>query len=326
MSEPVKRGAKYRHAVMIKGVRHTGTFPTKTAARIWAADLLKGDSPTALKSTRKVSDIFEKYAAEVSINKGGARWEEIRLIALAKMDLGQVPLDKLNATHIAAWRDERLKTVKGATVKREWNLISATFSQAINEWMWLTANPMSNVTCPPASPPRDKLYTKDEIDRLQHVFGTEMGMVTGRVGAAFMFALQTGMRAGEVVNLTHDDLYLEQRYVKVTGVMAGGRKTPAARREVPLTTKAVAILRSMPSTEGRVFDVESHQVDALFRRSAKRAMVDGHFHDSRHYAATHLSDKLSVMELARVLGLKDLRILMSVYYEKKASDMAPKLD
>jgi integrase len=326
MSEPIKRGNKYRHVIQISGTRHSGTFDTKTAARLWAADLLRTSTPAGLKSSRKVSDIFERYMNEVSITKGGARWEAIRLIALSNMALGSVSIGKLDATHIAAWRDERLKTVQGGTVKREWNLISATFTMAINEWLWMTENPMKKVICPPASPPRDKLYNQGELDRLALSFGTEMETVMGRAGAAFAFALQTGMRAGEVVNLKPADLFLKERYVKVLGVMAGGKKTPAARRSVPLTSKAIAIIQNMPSGADTIFDLNSSQLDANFRRARDRAAVDGTFHDSRHYAATALSDKLTVMELARALGLKDLRILMSVYYEKKASDMALKLD
>ena len=56
-------------------------------------------------------------------------------------------------------------------------------------------------------------------------------------------------------------------------------------------------------------------------------MVDGlNFHDMRREALTRLAAKLTVMELARVSGHRDLRILLQVYYSPDVRDLADKLD
>lgn len=74
-----------------------------------------------------------------------------------------------------------------------------------------------------------------------------------------------------------------------------------------------------------VLGMDTSQVDALFRKVRDRAgIVDLHFHDSRHAAITRLAEKLDILELARMVGHKDLRMLM-VYYNKSASDVALKL-
>ena len=63
----------------------------------------------------------------------------------------------------------------------------------------------------------------------------------------------------------------------------------------------------------------------LFRRARDRCgIVDLHFHDSRATALTRLSERLDVLELARMVGHRDLKSLM-VYYRKTASQLAYKL-
>jgi integrase len=68
-------------------------------------------------------------------------------------------------------------------------------------------------------------------------------------------------------------------------------------------------------------------LDALFRKAKARALVeDLHFHDTRREALTRLSKVFDVMELARVSGHRDLRVLQNVYYAPAIGDLAAKLD
>jgi hypothetical protein len=53
--------------------------------------------------------------------------------------------------------------------------------------------------------------------------------------------------------------------------------------------------------------------------------VDLHYHDSRAEAIWRLSKKLDVMELARVIGHRDLRSLL-LYYQADADELADRLD
>ena len=61
-------------------------------------------------------------------------------------------------------------------------------------------------------------------------------------------------------------------------------------------------------------DVSAASLDALFRKARTRAQIeDLHFHDTRREALTRLSNIFDVMELARISGHRDLRILQKVY-------------
>ena len=74
-----------------------------------------------------------------------------------------------------------------------------------------------------------------------------------------------------------------------------------------------------------MFDLEPGTRDVMFRRMRDTAKIpDLHFHDSRAEAIWRLSKKLDVMELARVIGHRDLKSLL-IYYQTSADDLADRL-
>jgi integrase len=85
------------------------------------------------------------------------------------------------------------------------------------------------------------------------------------------------------------------------------------------------ILGELPRQNDFAFDLKTSQIDLFFRKVSARAMInDLHFHDSRHEAITRLAERLDVLDLARMGGMRDLRMLM-VYYNAKPEDIAVKL-
>lgn len=336
-----KRGGAWRAEIVKQGIRKSATFDTKAEAVAWATreevEIAAGRS--GLIPAKTFGELLVRYRDEVSPAKRGERWERMRIdrIVAGRADtppdpLAAVPLRDLDASHFAAWRDRRLRQVTPASVRREWNLLSSAINVAVNEWRWLPTNPMKTVKRPPPTAARDRRITEDEIERLLFALGydynTTPATQTARVGAALLFAIETGLRAGEIVALRRDEVFPEARYLTITGRAAGAGKTAAARRGVPMSTEALRIVRQLAAIDGdTVFGlVSSAMLDALFRRAKARAMIDDlHFHDTRHEAITRLAKRLDVLELARAVGHRDLRQLM-VYYNESAAALAKKLD
>lgn len=72
--------------------------------------------------------------------------------------------------------------------------------------------------------------------------------------------------------------------------------------------------------------VSAQTASVLFRRARIRAEIDDlTFHDSRHEACTRLARKLDLLDLARMLGHRDLRSLRT-YYNPTAVEIAERLD
>lgn len=313
MAKAKKRGAGWGIQFRRGLVSEMRTFPTAAQANAWHAKMLVDYTAGKLGKVANVPTItlFERYAREISPRKKGERWEIVRLKLLGRDPLAQVPLPELDQPHIAQWRDRRRLSVSDASVNREWTLLSGVFTVAINEWRALERHPMKGVRRPAKTAPRDRMPSHDEIERLRYVCGDHGQDVKSRVFLAFLFAIETGMRCSEITGLE-----------RISGCVAFLADTKnGTSRQVALSPAAVKIW-----TNHGPFDLKSWQVDAYFRRACKQAaIIDLHFHDSRHAAITQLAEKLEILELARTVGIKNLRELMT-YYNKPISEIAKKLD
>lgn len=346
MASYQKRSGNWRAIIRLKGVSDSATFATKAEAQAWAAKVeteiragKRGDIPD-----KTFGQLLTKYRDEVSATKKGERWERVRIDRLVDgrpKDDPPVPADPitmvrladLSETDFAAWRDRRLREVSAGAVRREWTLLSHACTVAINEWKWLKEHPMQKVRRPPPPQARDRIFHEDEITRLLFALGyypdRPPDTQTARVGAALLFAIETAMRAGEICALQWQDIDQERRFLRVRGEDAGGGKTAAARREVPLSTEALRLVKQLEQikqADASVFQISSTQtLDALFRKAKARACIEGlHFHDSRATAITRLARRLDILSLARMVGHRDLRMLQ-VYYRESAEELAGRL-
>lgn len=297
-------------------VRRSATFSTKAEAQAWATQIeseLNAGRIGAIRN-KTAGDLFTKYAEEVSPGKNGSRWEILRLAAAGKDALALVPLDELDESHIAQWRDRRLAHVADGTVRREWTLLSNVFTKAHKEWKWIPSNPMLDVKRPPEPPSREATWNDKQIEKMLVALGyNEEGKavtIGQRVACAFLFAMETACRAGELRVLTKQDI--NGRVATVLGQQIGSGKTEAAKRKVPLSSKAIALLTQVDYN----FDLTARQLDSNFRKAKKLAGIDGvTFHDTRATAITRLAKKLDILDLARAIGHKNLEELMTYYRE-----------
>jgi len=307
-----KRGEMWIAQVYRRGVRKAKSFPTKAKAQAWAgaleAEIMAGHYNNI--ADLPLSRLLEKYAAEVSPTKRGAKWEINRLALLGRDPLAAVRLPQIDAPDIARWRDRRLLSVSGASVNREWNLLSGVFTVAINEWRMLEKHPMKSVKRPPKGQARDRLASAAEVEALRFVMRDKGDTIVSRVFLAFIFAIETGMRLGEICALT--DVRGPVAHLPIT--------KNGDRREVPLSKAALRIWKAVGP-----FAITSAQADIHFRKSCAKAGIVGlHFHDSRATAITRLAAKLDILTLARMIGHRDLKSLQ-VYYRESTESMARRL-
>lgn len=326
-----KRSGGWRAEVSKLGVRDSATFPTRAAATAWAtareAEINASAGRSRYDNDYTLLDAMQRYASDVSVTKRGVRWEQVRLQAFEKtMSFVGEKIESIKADTIAKWRDERLKTVSSATVRRELTLVSGVFNYAMKEWRWCSTNPTKQITWPSDSKPRDRRISTQEIElilsTLEHVEGVPPSMLKQELAIVFLLALETAMRQGEILSLTWDRVHLNQRYVHLDETKNGHS------RDVALTTQAVELLKVMQlnSNQPNVFRLVSGTADTLFRKARDKVGIsDLHFHDTRHEATTRLARKLDVLDLARMTGHKDTRSLM-VYYNATATELASRLD
>lgn len=316
---------KWQAQVARQGVRRSKTFDKKLAAKDWATieerAILEGGDVEA--SKRTFADVLKRYAREVSPSKKGGRWEMIRIEKFCRDPIADTLLSDLTPEELGRWRDRRLRDVKPGSVKREIALMSAALTEARREWKWISENPMHDIRKPSSPPGRDRLISDAEINQIIDFAGEDYTKVSGLVGLAFLFAIETAMRAGEICGLYKGDINFSNRVAKLSDTKNG------TARNVPLSSRALEILhtlRELPPTNGPIFRLTSRQLDANYRSIRDKAgIVDLRFHDTRHEAITRLAKKLDILDLARMVGHKDIRELQT-YYNERAEDIAKKLD
>ena len=332
-----KRPTGWRVKIRKGGVSESKTFTTKAQAAAWAADRERelDDIAGGGLPRKTVREALERYLADESPKKRGHKWEAIRInswmgredrtgepskLRLPWLDL---PLSNLGPETLASWRDSRLKAVSPGSVLRDLHLMGAILETARREWKWLRTNPLRDVRRPPQPEARTRRISDDEIDRLCLALGWDEEQVktqTQEVAAAFLFAIETAMRQGEILGLSWDSVDLSRRVAHLPKTKNG------SARDVPLSTRAIQIMELMRGIgDDRIFSVSSASADALFRRGKARAMIDGlHFHDTRREATSRLSKKVDVLTLARITGHKDIRMLM-IYYQTDMADVAQQI-
>lgn len=313
-----KRGDGWRAEVYRNGERDSQTFRTKQEAARWALQR-EAELTGARLPDKTVGDAMARFAKDVAPGRRGGRWEAIRLQSLQRDALARKPLERLAGPDIAAWRDDRMLEVSPATVAREMALIRTVLETARRDWGWLRDKPMAEVKVPRSPPSRKRRISDAEIDRVRIATGLEDGdradTAMQRTGLAFLFALETAMRAGEILGLTWANV--REKSVELPKTKNGDS------RRVPLSHRAREILAALPRDRPTCFDLHAGTRDALWRRAV--AGIDNlHFHDSRAEAIARLSKKLDVLELARVIGHRDIKSLM-IYYETDADELADRL-
>lgn len=325
MASIIKRGDKWVAQIFKKGVRKSATFPTKGKAQAWATQLesqiIAGIHQE--KSGKTLRDAIDKYALEVTPNKRGERWELIRLNAWKQLPFIDYKIEDVTTPRLAEWRDERLKNVKTSTVNREMNLMSAIFEQARREWQWIPVNPVRDVRRPPQPKHRDRIFTDREVIKIIEQLGLkDQQMIETKqqiIAMALLFAIETAMRREEITGLSWGRIDLKRRFLTLPKTKNGDA------RQVPLSSKAVDILAALRRFD-KPFDVNKDVLSSLFGRACKSAgILNATFHDARATALTRLSKKLNVLELARMVGHRDIRSLM-IYYRETAEQLAAKLD
>jgi len=139
--------------------------------------------------------------------KKGAEPETNRPRLMMRHPLARRFVAGVRGVDIARWRDERLRKVTPATVKRDLVLLGHVFEVARKEWGIYAHNPVRDIKLPPSGRPRDRRLQPGEEIRLF----TACGEARNRwLLPMVQLAIETAMRQGELRTLPralHGDVF-----------------------------------------------------------------------------------------------------------------------
>lgn len=325
MATIIKRGeAQWQAKVRKKGYSvQTKTFATKAKAEQWArlveSEMDRGVfMSTAIAENTYLSELLDRYVDEVAPSKKSEADIKVRAKLLGN-HLGHLVLAAITPLTIKEYRDYRLESVKGDTVRKELSLLGRVLKLAQQEWdIYLPrGNPVDSISLPQKGKGRDRRLQPGELEGLLKAAKVYGGFIADMI----CLALETGARRGELTNLQWSNINL----VKRTAILSDTKN--GDDREVPLSSKAVEIIKSQPRhITGFVFPIRSDSVTKAFTRVCKLAEIeDLRFHDLRHEATSRFFEMgFETMEVSAITGHKDLAMLKR-YTHLKAEDLAKKL-
>lgn len=323
-----KVGKRWKAVIRKKGYpKRTKTFDTKKEASAWAVTyentLAQGIDESLIKGiTFEV--LIRRYLAEETIKKKTAYNESLTLNKFLSdfPHITKKHINDVSAFDIAQWREEREKHVTGSTINREWDGLSVVYTHAMKGWgLPIKENPFLLVNRPKKGKPRDQRINEQDIklllESLDYQIGSPVEKANHKVAWCLLFAIETAMRLGEILKLENSD---------INGRIALLRDTKNGDdRKVPLSKNAMDLIGCLPN--GFPINISSSYFQGVFIRNRPPELQHIRFHDTRHEALSRMAKKVhNPMDLAKISGHRDLRILLNTYYNPDDDHLVSLLD
>lgn len=318
----------YRVKVRLKGFPvQSATFERLTDAKKWAQQtesaIREGRHfKTSEAKRHTLAELIDRYCRDVLPSKPKIARDQMQQLAWWKEEIGGYALSDVTPSLLAECRDKlgreitvRNKPRSPASVVRYMAALSAAFTTAVKEWGWVEDSPMRKVTKPREPRGRVRFLSDDERSRLLQACKESTNPYLYTV---VVLALSTGMRQGEIMSLTWDDVDLSQGRAILHETKNG------ERRAVAITGHALELLRELgkvrridcnllfPAKQSGLQKVQKPMdLRTPWEAVVKKAELhDFKFHDLRHSAASYLAmNGASLAEIAEVLGHKTLAMV-----------------
>lgn len=320
--KPRKRGNSYQIEIMIDGSRLSATRDTKKECEQWAADKIlafKAGQKVEKQSSITFRELFFLYYERIGKFSQSKKQIKEQLGSFDKKfgQLADYQIHSITPKDLTIWRNNRSLQVASGTVLKDISLFSSVFTFARKELFILDDNPWFQISKPPQPKSRLRRIAQDEIDSIIKAGDFSMNKQPSKtmhyVVLAFLFAIETAMRRGEILSLRDNVIFDNHVHIKAS--------KNGTSRDVPLSPLAKELLSLL--SDGRI----PLTVDAFkksWQRIKKRALVsDLHFHDTRHEAISRMVNdrKLPVEVLAKITGHKKIEVLINVYYNPTAEEL-----
>lgn len=328
LPKPIQRGSSWRITVTYENKRYSATRDTAKECEQWASLRLlelktgKANLEQGIKPAYPFRQLCNKYYEEHGRHMRSARTIlfKIKNIDRVAPNLADKSIYDIKPIDIVEWRNNRKKDVKIATLRNEHAIYSAVFTYAIKELFLIESNVWHTVSMPSKEKSRNQRITLEQQEALIKTLDWD-GVSTPEkskhyVAWAFLFAIETAMRQGEILAMRRQDI--KEGFIHLPMTKNG------ESRNVPLSKEAKRLLSLLPRQNDKLVPIDKDICCATWVRAKKRVNLPQiNFHDSRHEAITRMvrERKLPVEILAKITGHKTIGILINTYYNPNAQDL-----
>ena len=300
------------------------TFFEKTTALKFAKDIetqmdknIFEDYSGTAGLTLKV--LLIKYRNEITANKKGVDEETSKINVLLKNKVCLHSLMALRSHHLYSFKTEWSKTRSAATVNKYINLMSHAWTTARKVWgiALPPQNPFELVTLDKEAPPRDRVLTREEYQKLLQACSLSH---YAYLKDAVEFAYLVGARQGEILRLKYEHINFERKVCTFYDTKNGEDRT------VPLSDYILNILKNHRFGPF-VFNVLKRRLRKHFDIAKRKAGITNfRFHDLRACFCTNaLLSGMTIAQVSFLSGHKDWSQLKR-YTRIKPEDLLDKIN
>ena len=293
----MKRGRIWWAFFYIDGVRHqisTRTPNRRDAERI--VEQLKRDAVLKRHTLTRLDPALT-FGALVArfIAAGESRPHHRDRFTSLLSYFADMPIGQITKASAREYRQARLAAtrVSDATVNRDLSVLRHLLYWALDEG-FLEVNPLVRLRLVRERPPQRPVLRVDEEQQL-------MAAAPVHLKDLIVLALDTGMRRGELLHQRWEHVDLARRLLAVTQSKTAGGEG----REIPLTTRAFALLECRTRESDLVFTYHDHPIGTIktaWKSTLRRAGIRHvRFHDLRHTFNTRLLEVGVLQEVRKAL-------------------------
>lgn len=318
-----KNVIKFRARFRRLGYRDvTKTFPDYKLAIRWLADqetnALNDDFQPGRGKKYTFSEALKRYKNEELPKKGKDARNRDHHLSFFEKHLGKLLISRIRPSDIKdalilleSEGTAKRKNPAAATIVRYLASLSHLFTIAWREWEWVSENPVKKIKKPSVFNERHRYLSQDEKERLLSETKKSKSPVLHLI---VVLALSTGMRMGEILNLTFRDVNLDEGFIHLKKSKNGKpRFIPLKGYACRLITRYIeqkvnpqqdALIFASPTNPNKPYDIRT-----AWRTVLKKANIENfRLHDLRHTTASyHRMNGKGLDDIGLLLGHTDTR-------------------
>jgi integrase len=268
------------------------------------SEVLRGVYRQPLRIT--LEEFGERYMEYAKVNKRSWLRDEQMLQHLSSFFRPERQLSDITPPDIEGYKLNRKKVVSGSTVNRELALLKRMFNLAIDWDLYLGSNPVRKVKFFQELNTGIRVLTQEEERNL-------LQNAAPFIQDIIRFALNTGLRIGEIFSLLWSQVDCEKAILNVFASKTG------KIREVPMNSEALNVLEAWAmgrKNEFVFYNFETGKpfvdLSAGFALACRKAGITGvTWHTLRHTFASRLLDRgVNIIAVKELLGHSTVIVTM----------------
>ena len=268
---------------------------------------------------KQTQEIFSKFAwhwFDVYVKNNNKHSEIISKESILRVHLvpyfGKFSLEQIDNQLVEKYKQEKMKTkLKSKSINNHLTVLKKCLETAC-EWKLLKNTPRIKLL---KTPPQKFDYLT--IHECEMILNNSIDDLKDMI----ILGLNTGLRFGEIIALSWEDVDLNKRMLSINKSISKGllgSTKSNKNRYIPMSPPAYEMLRSREKKNGFVFTnikgdaLEQVKYCKLLHRACERAnMRKIGWHTLRHTFASHLAQKnISIKAVQELLGHSDIKTTM----------------